>query len=279
MQKLGQHFLKNDSVIKKIIAALELCEGDTITEIGPGHGELTLPLASACAATGATLAVIEKDAKLAEALKEKLAGVAIAQGDALTILPKMIADTKQIPFAKKYKLVGNLPYYITGKLLRIISELGAEQKPERCIFMVQLEVAERIVAVPPSMNRLAASVQFWANTEIVAHVGRGEFSPPPKVDSAVIALKEKAITEGKGQPEKEKIDPALYYRAMHGLFAQPRKTVLNNFAALSNEKASANHRKDELATQLRNIGIDPEARPQNLDIQQIIAVAKIIKWG
>ena len=90
------------------------------------------------------------------------------------------------------KIVGNIPYYITGKLLRIISEL--EHKPERTVLLIQKEVALRICATPPDMNRLAASVQFWADAEIIAHVPRNDFSPAPEVDSAVVVLNAKIIT-------------------------------------------------------------------------------------
>src|ERR1035437_9129930 len=108
MQKLGQHFLKNDAVIKKIITALDLRTGDSVIEIGPGHGELTLPLADACAAVGASLTAIEKDTKLADGLREKFTKKNIETetktepevkfniecGDALKILPAVIAEIK-----------------------------------------------------------------------------------------------------------------------------------------------------------------------------------------
>ncbi len=275
MQKLGQHFLKNETVIKKIIAALDLSANDSVIEIGPGHGELTIPLSLACAAAGASLSVIEKDPKLAEALRGKLTGVNIILGDALVLLPQAIAEGKQPPASKACKLVGNIPYYITGKLLRTISEL--EQKPERSIFMVQEEVAERIVAAPPFMNRLAASVQFWADAEIIAHVPKSDFSPPPKIDSAVITLKK---TAARPRPlEQASIEPANYYATMHAVFAQPRKTILNNIAAIMNEGTPPRTPKTEIIARLKKIGVNPEARPQNLSTEQIIAIAESLPWG
>jgi 16S rRNA (adenine1518-N6/adenine1519-N6)-dimethyltransferase len=287
MQKLGQHFLKNDLVIKKIIAALALRAGDSVIEIGPGHGELTVPLLNACVAAGASLAVIEKDSQLTDSLRKKFMEgkekIEIIQGDALTILAETIAKIQQDAAIKKLKLVGNLPYYITGKLLRVISELEAKQMPERCVFMVQREVAERIIATPPAMNRLAASVQFWADVKIIAHVPRTDFLPPPKIDSAVIALT-LLIRTDLSLPEtkfstRTLIDSAQYYRVMHDIFAQPRKTLLNNLAAITNKKMPTKTPKEEIILQLEKLGIDPEVRPQNLSIEQIIAIAKRSVWG
>jgi 16S rRNA (adenine1518-N6/adenine1519-N6)-dimethyltransferase len=277
MQKLGQHFLKNDSVVKKIVTALELGAGDAVIEIGPGHGELTEPLLNACAAAGISLTAIEKDARLADALREKFSNkelytkIEILQGDALAILTQTIIKIKSDPAVKKIKLVGNLPYYITGKLLRIISELESDQIPERCVFMIQREVAERIIAAPPAMNRLAASVQFWANAKIVVQVSRTDFSPPPKIDSAVIALTTKII-----DPNTQEVTPALYYKAVRAIFAQPRKTLLNNIAATSESKTQTGAVKEEIIARLKKIGVNPEARPQNLDIQNIVSLAKIL---
>jgi 16S rRNA (adenine1518-N6/adenine1519-N6)-dimethyltransferase len=292
MQKLGQHFLKNDLVIKKIITALDLRAGDSVIEIGPGHGELTVPLAAACAAVGASLTAIEKDTKLADNLREKFSqekiNATIECGDALKILSSVITKTKNIPHLN---LVGNLPYYITGKLLHIISEFEPEQMPERCVFMIQREVAERIIAAPPAMNRLAASVQFWADAEIIVQVPRSDFSPPPKIDSTVIALTTKPVIKSLSSPTSitstaahAPLSSSLYYRAVRAIFAQPRKTLLNNIAATSDsqnstKKISTEALKEEISAQLKKTGINPLARPQDLSIEQIISIATSSLWG
>lgn len=240
---LGQHFLKNPAAAKKIIAALGLKKNDVVVEIGPGHGELTVPLAKACEEAGARIVAIEKDKPLTEGLRGKnMKNVEVVQGDALELLPT-VATTH-------YKLAGNIPYYITGHLLRLVGEL--EKKPERAIFMVQKEVAERISAAPPKMNRLAASVQFWADAKILFHILRSDFSPPPEVDSAVILLQTKH--PGPKSPE-------AYYAAVRAAFAQPRKTILNNLAAA--------HGKEKALASLAAAGVDPKSRPQNLTIAQI----------
>jgi 16S rRNA (adenine1518-N6/adenine1519-N6)-dimethyltransferase len=274
MKKLGQHFLKNKSVLDTIIGSLELEEGDRIIEIGPGHGELTIPLLATAGDLGCSIISIEKDHSLIAELselqeKEGVEKFEIREGDALDILPEVVKKISESKSAKKkstpYKIVGNIPYYITGKLLRTISELKG--KPATTVIMIQKEVAERICALPPEMNRLAASVQFWADAEIVTHVPKKDFSPMPEVDSAVIVLKTKKVSP--------KIDAERYYATVRGVFAQPRKNLINNVFEMAEKKVS----KPEIAEFLKNIGIDSEGRPQNLSIEQITAISLGKLWG
>lgn len=262
MQKLGQHFLKNATVLEAIVAAIAPDDGDRIVEIGPGHGELTAPLLRAARGkTHCEIFCIEKDRSLVAGLRSFAPHATIVEGDALKLLPEIAGNIPQC------KIAGNIPYYITGKLLRVVSEL--ERRPERTVLLVQKEVAERIRAAPPAMNRLAASVQFWANAAIVARVPRNDFTPPPDVDSAVIVL------DRKPGNEMSAIDPALYYKAVRAIFAQPRKTILNNVAA-AGLKAPP---KEDVANLLHTIGIDPNGRPQNITIDAIIALANTKLWG
>ena len=162
-----------------------------------------------------------------------------------------------------WKLAGNIPYYITGKLLRLMSDL--EHKPERAVLMVQEEVAERICAEPPKMNRLAASVQFWADAKIVARVPKADFSPVPEVDSAVILLTTRA--------RPQVLQAKKYYSAVRSIFAQPRKTILNNVKAGT---AKQNLSKQEIEAMLDKIGIDPSARPQDLTVEGITSIAEVL---
>ncbi|HUC31705.1 MAG TPA: 16S rRNA (adenine(1518)-N(6)/adenine(1519)-N(6))-dimethyltransferase RsmA [Candidatus Paceibacterota bacterium] len=277
MQKLGQHFLKNAAVLEKIVGALALADGERVIEIGAGHGELTAPLALAARKCNGTIISIEKDYALISALtelsqKETPGLLSIIEGDALKLLPEIVAAEVLSAKEPRYKIVGNIPYYITGKLLRTISEL--EYKPERTVLLVQKEVAERICAAPPAMNRLAASVQFWADAAVVATVPKKDFSPPPEVDSAIVVLKTKSST-GKSMVTPPAIEPALYYRAVRSIFAQPRKTLLNNLSVITGSGTP----KDKLAEQLKEIGVDPAARPQDLNVEQITAIAKAPLWG
>lgn len=266
-KKLGQYFLKNTAAHKKIAAALAVQTGETVIEIGPGHGELTNKLlafgfrVSGKDGLAIKIIAIEKDGYLAEKLKRKFAddkNVEIVEGDVLKILPDVVKNYKLKP--KSYKLAGNIPYYITGHLLRTIGNL--EPKPERCVFTLQKEVAERLAAKPPKMNRLAAAVQFWADPEIILALPKTEFRPRPKVNSAVILLKTKR--------QKPAVPPSSYYKMMKIIFHQPRKTTLNNLVAsgLSREIA---------AEALRRAGLSPNLRPQNLKTEDIARIAAT--WG
>lgn len=257
---LGQHFLKNPGVAKKIIAGVDIQPGDTIVEVGPGRGALTMALAAVCARTGAALIAIEKDEKLAESLEAELATVGatinikIIRGDALKIL-------NGLEVKSPFKIVGNIPYYITGHLFRIVGELAIQ--PARCVFMVQEEVAERIIAKPPKMNRLAASVQFWTVPKIIVRAPKEDFSPPPKVDSAVLLLETQAEQHTAAQTEQ-------YYAMVRMLFAQPRKTILNNLSMHTTNKA-------EIDRALQGVGITSGLRPQNLTIENIRDIAAALR--
>ncbi|MBI4993852.1 hypothetical protein HZC33_02775 [Candidatus Wolfebacteria bacterium] len=182
---LGQHFLKNKQKLQKIVEAIDLEKGDFIIEIGPGKGALTIPLFEKYKELNCKIIAIEKDSRLAQDLRNRISsGVEIIEGDALKVLPQIIQNYKLQTI--NYKLVGNIPYYITGYLFRILGEL--KNKPSKIVLLIQREVAERVCAKPPEMNLLAASVQFWAKPEIISYVSRKDFLPPPKVESAIIKL-------------------------------------------------------------------------------------------
>lgn len=243
--RLGQNFLINKKVLKDIANALELKEGEVVVEIGPGHGELTIYLLE----SGARVVAIEKDRELANQLKEKYKNLEVIEGDALKVLPILNLEN--------YKLAGNIPYYITGKLLRLIGDL--ENKPKLIVLTIQKEVAERIAAKPPRMNLLAASVQFWAEVKIVELVGKKEFRPIPEVDSAIIKLTPKS-------PERIR-KKEQYYNFIKILFKQPRKTILNNLK----EK----YDPEKIKKILGENNIDPQARPQNLNIENISRIMEL----
>lgn len=252
MTRLGQHFLKNSSALKKAAGALGLSQGETVIEIGPGHGELTEHLLE----TGAFVKAIEKDRELVPILKNTFhqGTFSLTEGDVRDTLPVVCATLG----AKPYKIAGNIPYYLTGQILRDISELP--NLPSHTVFTIQKEVAERIVANPPKMNRLAASVQFWAHPKILQIIHRNDFSPPPKVDSATILLVKKDTLP---------CERVLFEKALAALFSAPRKTVLNNMRSYGIEKEAAE-------SALHGADIAPSARPQDLRIENICAIAKDI---
>jgi 16S rRNA (adenine1518-N6/adenine1519-N6)-dimethyltransferase len=257
-RKLGQHFLVNKSAIGKIIAALDLERGDTIVEIGPGTGALTMPLAEKCRGLGCKIVAIEKDPELAKELGKNFqfsnTNFQIITDDALKFFLnwKLKIDN--------WKLVGNIPYYITGKLLRIIGEL--ENKPKLTVLTIQKEVAERIVAKPPKMNLLAAAVQIWADLEIIMNLKPKDFNPPPKVNSAIVQLKPNLSIPG--------TDSSKYYKVIKMVFKQPRKTLLNNLSA------GLNLPKNKILEILKKIGLTGEERPQNLSVEKLIGLSYTI---
>ena len=270
--------MANQEISQAIAAALELAAGDTILEVGPGHGELTQEIVAAIQAgdlKNVKVIGVEKDPLLAEEARQRFreySFVEIVEADILEFLSGPTADpgaTTHFPLPTAYKLIGNLPYYLTGHLLRIVSEL--EQKPTLTIFMVQKEVAERLAAAPPRMNRLAASVQFWAEPQVLFYVSKNDFDPPPEVDSAVVLLRPRPRKATQEQNSE------IFYETVREVFSQPRKTIFNNlrktFAA---HKLSAEGANKLLA----DAGIDPKARPQDLSLAKIEDLAvRIRKLG
>lgn len=253
-KSLGQHFLKNETAVARIINAVAVRAGETIIEIGPGTGALTKPLAATCAKYGAKLIAVEKDPELVKLLAGELASwnnVEIVSADVLRELPKL---TDQLT---NYKLVGNIPYYITGHLLRVISELP--RKPLTTVVMVQREVAERVCAPTGAMNLLAVATQVWSIPETLFKLTPVDFDPPPAVHSAVMLL-----TTRREQVNEQAL--ASYYEALKKIFKQPRKTLLNNLVDVPMERAAA-------ATLIADQHLAPNARPQDLSVAQILAIA------
>ena len=279
MRRLGQHFLKNKYAVKKIIDALELGSDETVIEVGAGHGELTAELnnESRIMNKGLRIIAIEKDEKLAENLEFRIknlgvANVKVVRGDALKFL-KLLPKSSIINSKSYYKIVGNIPYYITGHLLRIIGEL--KNKPRICVFTLQKEVAKRITAEPPKMNLLAASVQFWASPKIMGRISKKEFRPAPKVDSSILKLETRADMALRDKLGRD------YYKTVKILFAQPRKTILNNLSAGNLRKTSVFPQKSpqnklKITEKLKKIGVNPQSRPQNLNVGDIIKISRLL---
>jgi 16S rRNA (adenine1518-N6/adenine1519-N6)-dimethyltransferase len=248
MARLGQHFLKNRKAAEISVEALSLRPEDTVIEIGPGHGELTLPLLSGAA--GKVIA-LERDPALASALRARnLPKLEVVEGHALTVLGELLERT-----SGPVKIAGNIPYYITGHLLRLLSE--SPRRPERTVLLIQKEVAERLASQPPKMNRLAASVQYWADPKILLRLGPQDFRPAPKVDSAVISLVRREPPAA-AEP---------YFAALRTVFAQPRQTLAKNLRRTI--------RTEAIEARLRELGLEPTLRPQNLSIQDLVGISSL----
>lgn len=252
---LGQHFLATPGPARALVRSLDLQPDDVVLEIGPGHGELTRFLAEA---PHARLICIERDVRLAAGLVRRYESdpsVTIIHGDVREVLA-----TVAVPLGASWKLAGNIPYYLTSYLVRLMGDLS--DPPARAALLMQREVAERISAGPGQFTKLAAFAGAWAETAIVAHVPRSSFSPPPKVDSAILSFIRRS------DPIR---DRAAYGAVARRAFAQPRKVLLNN---LLTEKLS----KDELANVLESAGLARAARPQDLSVEAIERLASTGLW-
>lgn len=258
--KLGQNFLKNNDVIDSIIEVSDLSEDDVVLEIGPGKGILTEELAK----NAGKVIAIEVDSSLIKGLRNRLRNhqnAEIVNNDILDVnLPELFAKY-QIPNTK-YKLIANIPYYITSRIIRLFLE--SDNSPKEMILMVQKEVAERIVAQPGKMNILAVSVQYYADVEILFEVSKEDFEPIPEVDSAVIRIKNHE-SRIKNYKEVRK-----FFRVVKAGFCARRKTLVNN---LSN---SLHMDKKEVREKMELVGILPTVRPQELSIQDWKDLVKVI---
>ena len=249
---LGQHFLIDDSVLGLIVSAAELTPDDVVIEVGPGLGVLTRELARQA---GRVIA-IELDNKLANILKQTLASfdnVSIVNGDILKLDPADLLR-EYCPELKSYKVVANLPYYITSPVLRHFLE--ASIKPQTMVVMVQKEVAEEIAAKPGRMSLLSVSVQLYGKPEIIDYVPAESFYPAPEVDSAILKI---ALYP---EPAVEITDIEGFFTVVRAGFTASRKQMGNSLAqGLGLPKAEA------LAL-LEKTGITSQRRAETLTLEE-----------
>ncbi|MBI2633909.1 MAG: ribosomal RNA small subunit methyltransferase A [Parcubacteria group bacterium] len=243
-RRLGQHFLVSQEVLDKIIQASRLSLRDTILEIGPGRGALTEELVKRVK----KVVAVEKDGELAKFLRKKFGeekNLKIIHADILKINPSELGFE-----SRNFKIVANIPYYLTGKLLREIFERWP--RPSLMVLMLQKEVAERLTTKPPKMNLLAISVQYFSKPKIIAAVPKTAFRPAPEVDSAIV----------KFLPKSEARNPKFetrFFELVKTGFRQPRKLLASNLAK--------KYQKDKVISALGQIGIKTLARPSELSLK------------
>jgi 16S rRNA (adenine1518-N6/adenine1519-N6)-dimethyltransferase len=252
-QSLAQNFLMDAEQLARIAAAAALTATDTVLEIGPGLGSLTQYLA----AQAGRVVAVELDDRLIEMLRSHFGTqphVQVVHGDILTLEPGTVvrADDSDAPVA--YKVVANLPYYITSAVLRHLLE--ADHRPTQIVVLVQKEVAERICAAPGDLSLLAVSVQFYAEPTLVHHVPASAFHPAPKVDSAVLRL---AVRPHPAVPD---VNPAAFFRVARAGFSQKRKQLANTLSA------GLHLPKADLITTLTDLGINPTRRAETLTLAE-----------
>ncbi|MHB1293665.1 MAG: 16S rRNA (adenine(1518)-N(6)/adenine(1519)-N(6))-dimethyltransferase RsmA [Anaerolineae bacterium] len=258
---LGQNFLIDGHVMRRIVQAAELHGDDLVLEVGPGVGLLTQRLAQ----KAAQVVAVELDRKMVAVLAEtlgELPNVRVVQGDILEVdHVALLAEVAGVadPAALRYKVVANLPYYITSAALRRL--LGARKRPEQLTVMVQREVAERITAGPGQMSLLAVSVQLYGEPRVVEQVPASAFYPPPKVDSAVLNVRVFA------EPRVPDASLPRFFEVVHAGFGQKRKQLHNSLShglRLPPEIVQA---------ALEASGIAPERRAQTLSIAEWATLA------
>jgi len=216
-KSLGQHFLTARHVVAAIISAAELSDSDTVLEVGPGKGVLTEALLQ----SGARVVAVEKDDSLIPFLKEKFAGAIAAEKLFLVHDDILKLDLARLGLRKKkYKLIANIPYYITGQLFRLF--LSSPARPKRMVLMVQKDVAKRIVARNTKESLLSVSVKAYGTPRYVKSVPAKFFSPAPKVDSAILAVEDIA------SPFRTKAKQDRFFAVARKGFAHKRKLLRNN---------------------------------------------------
>lgn len=253
---LGQNFLIDNSIVEGIVNAADIKSTDRVLEIGPGIGTLTQALAK----TGADVTCVELDKRLPEVLAHTLEAynnVTIVQGDILKVnIPEIMGD-------KPFKVVANLPYYITTPI--IMALLEKHLPITDIVVMVQKEVAERMVAQPggKTYGALSVAVQYYTEPEIILDVPPASFMPKPEVDSLVIDCKVRQ------NPPVDLVDQKLFFRVVKAGFGQRRKTLNNALKTLGIDKKI-------IATALSEANIDPARRGETLTIEEFATLSNLL---
>ncbi|HIA91997.1 TPA: ribosomal RNA small subunit methyltransferase A [Candidatus Saccharibacteria bacterium] len=246
-KSLGQHWLFDEPSLRAVADAGQVEAGDTVIEIGPGLGTLSEELLS----RGATVTAVEFDSMLAADLQKKFSteDISIVNEDIL-----------QFDFSKfkNFKVVGNIPYYLTSKLIRNLLEL--KNQPTAIGLLIQKEVAQRIVAEPGKMSILSVAAQFYADCSLGPEVPAGLFTPPPKVDSQIVQLIP--------QPTRDDIDNKQFFRVVKAGFGERRKKLVNSLSG------GLHMPKDHIATIIESLGWGPNVRAQELSVDDWCSLAE-----
>jgi len=242
-KSLGQHWLSDDLCLDAMVTAAGVEADDTVLEIGPGPGTLTQKLVQAAR----EVVAVEFDEQLARDLPRRLPtdNLHVVQSDILRF------DLTSLP--AHYKVVANIPYYLTSNLIRVLSE--SANPPERAIVLIQKEVAERVAAKPGDMSLLSITAQFYWEVSLDRVVKAELFTPPPKVDSQILCLKRRA------KPLFDDIEPKQLFRLAKAGFGERRKTLLNSLSG------GLHLDKPAVRDILQRAGLAENLRAQNLSLE------------
>ena len=261
-KRLGQHFLRDAGIVRKIIDKARLDPSDDVLEIGSGLGALTIPLAGLVH----EVVAVEKDLRLAEMLKKRLAhddisNVRLIHDDILKLAFEGIPRRP----AKKMKVMGNLPYNISTPFLERLVE--NRSLVSRAVLMFQLELARRLTASPGNkeFGAMTVLVQYHAHISPLLEVSKAAFYPRPKVDSMVLELDFE-----RPHPRRAE-DEAKFKMVVKGAFAYKRKTILNSL-----KRALSPRTSEEILAALHKCAIDPGKRAEALNIDQFLALTSAL---
>ncbi len=250
-KKYGQNFLLNEEVIEKMIETGEINKNDTVVEVGPGFGVLTLPISE----KAGKVVAYEIEKKIMPYWEER-----VKEYKNLEIIWGNVLRSKKLK-VESYKVLANLPYQITSQVIRFFLE--QENKPESMVIMVQKEVGERICAKPGDLSVLGLSVQFYGEPEIVTMVPRDNFFPVPKVDSAVVKIVLK-----RDLPE---VNEKKFFDFIKAGFINKRKLLIKN---LKNYLGKKN--KEKIDKAFEKMGFSNNVRAQELNLEEWIKLFKEI---
>jgi 16S rRNA (adenine1518-N6/adenine1519-N6)-dimethyltransferase len=257
-KSLGQNFLKSPIILNEIVEAGEISEEDFVIEIGPGKGALTEKILE----TGATVLAIEKDSRLIEFLNEKFAEkitnkkLRVIEEDILEFdIEKLSEIWPEFSFHKKYKLIANIPYYITGQIFEKF--LSLDNQPELAVFMIQKEVCDRIIARDNKESILSISVKAYCEPKYIKKVPAKFFSPAPKVDSAIIKLQ----NISKEKFANTKVSEKDFFDLVRAGFSHKRKVLISNL------KDWAKNRDINLEEKFAQINLNSKIRAEKLSVQ------------
>lgn len=241
---LGQHWLDDDDSLNAMLQAAEVSAGDTVLEIGPGLGTLTRKLV----VTAEKVIAVEFDDRLASSLSGRVPAdnLEVVQQDILNF------DLTQLPAG--YKVVANIPYYLTSNLIRVLSE--SSNQPQKAVLLIQKEVAERVAAKPGAMSVLSVAAQFYWQVGLDRVVLAELFTPPPKVDSQIVVLTRRPA------PLFADVDAKALFRLVKAGFGERRKTLRNSLSG------GLHLSKEQVEALLASAGIDAGLRAQNLTLDQ-----------
>ena len=251
-KSLGQHWLRDREVLSHIADCAELSKDDVVMEIGPGLGTLTSELLR----RSNKVVAVEYDSELARKLPAQFPGtnLAVIQSDILKFNLSTLPDD--------YKVVANVPYYITSKIVQLL--MTATNKPSTVVLLVQKEVAERLAAKFGNMSILAISAQLFAEVSLGEVVPASLFTPPPKVDSQVVIMKTRKT------PFLTDVDEADFFRVVKAGFSSKRKKLRSSLAG------GLKLPKDEIEIILAKAEISPDVRAEALDLEAWVRLTRIV---